>query len=184
MNIRIDLNQWNNYSTRWLLSMKYNIFRKSKLSSIKYFSTTMNDEVQMLEKLLKEAKERIKVDKKVIINDKKEHGFRFNVGLLNSISPKGLKILDSRRYNPIHMESTEAENQEIHAILLRSHILKGTDVPDTVRVVARCGSGTNNIDVYELTKRGIPVLNTPGANANAVKELTLCAFFFGFTWYY
>merc|ERR1719331_1758354 len=63
---------------------------------------------------------------------------------------------------------------EAHSILLRSHKLKTEEVAETVRAVARCGAGTNNIPSDEMTKRGIPVFNTPGANANAVKELVLC----------
>ena len=49
------------------------------------------------------------------------------------------------------------------------------EVPSSVRAVARCGAGTNNIPVDRMTERGIPVFNSPGANANAVKELALCA---------
>ena len=46
-----------------------------------------------------------------------------------------------------------------------------------MRAIARCGAGTNNIPVEAMTARGIPVFNTPGANANAVKELVLAALF-------
>merc|ERR1719326_924996 len=59
------------------------------------------------------------------------------------------------------------------AILLRSHKLKSEEVQSSVRAIARCGAGTNNIPVSEMTERGIPVFNTPGANANSVKELVL-----------
>jgi hypothetical protein len=47
----------------------------------------------------------------------------------------------------------------------------------TTRAIARCGAGTNNIPVSEMTARGIPVFNTPGANANAVKELVIAGLF-------
>jgi D-3-phosphoglycerate dehydrogenase len=61
------------------------------------------------------------------------------------------------------------------AILLRSHKLAATDVGSTVRAIARAGAGVNNIPVKDMTGRGIVVFNTPGANANAVKELVLAA---------
>merc|ERR1719310_770468 len=63
---------------------------------------------------------------------------------------------------------------EPHCVLLRSHKLKSEEVASSVRAIARCGAGTNNIPIDEMTARGIPVFNTPGANANAVKELVLC----------
>jgi phosphoglycerate dehydrogenase-like enzyme len=61
------------------------------------------------------------------------------------------------------------------AIMLRSHKLQVAEVMPTVRCIARCGAGTNNIPVAEMTAKGIPVFNTPGANANAVKELVVCS---------
>ena len=64
-----------------------------------------------------------------------------------------------------------------HAILIRSHKLQVTEIPKTVCAIARCGAGTNNIPVADLSNRGIPVFNTPGANANAVKELVMCGLF-------
>ena len=70
---------------------------------------------------------------------------------------------------------TVADDVEPMAIMLRSHKLKEEEVPATVRCIARCGAGTNNIPVARMTELGIPVFNTPGANANAVKELVLCA---------
>jgi len=62
---------------------------------------------------------------------------------------------------------------------LRSHKLQETEVDVTVRAIARCGAGTNNIPVSKMTELGIPVFNTPGANANAVKELILCGMLLG-----
>jgi D-3-phosphoglycerate dehydrogenase / 2-oxoglutarate reductase len=59
------------------------------------------------------------------------------------------------------------------AILLRSHNLRAAPIPESVLAVGRAGAGVNNIPVDELSKRGVPVFNAPGANANAVKELTL-----------
>ncbi len=61
------------------------------------------------------------------------------------------------------------------AILLRSHDLKAEPIPETVLAVGRAGSGVNNIPVEVLSQRGVPVFNAPGANANAVKELTVAA---------
>jgi len=61
------------------------------------------------------------------------------------------------------------------SIMLRSHKLQEEQVPSSVRCIARCGAGTNNIPVDRMTELGIPVFNTPGANANAVKELVLCS---------
>jgi D-3-phosphoglycerate dehydrogenase len=63
---------------------------------------------------------------------------------------------------------------EQQAILIRSHKLQVSEIPKSVCAIARCGAGTNNIPVADLSARGIPVFNTPGANANAVKELVLC----------
>jgi len=63
------------------------------------------------------------------------------------------------------------------AILLRSFDLHGLPIPETVLAVGRAGSGVNNIPVEVYSKRGIPVFNTPGANANAVKELTIAGMF-------
>ena len=59
------------------------------------------------------------------------------------------------------------------AILLRSADLHKTPLPASVRAIARAGAGTNNIPVAQMSERGVPVFNAPGANANAVKELVL-----------
>ncbi|HLF67650.1 MAG TPA: 3-phosphoglycerate dehydrogenase, partial [Gammaproteobacteria bacterium] len=93
----------------------------------------------------------------------------FIIKTYNTISPLGLAILANAGY------SVDPDAQEPDAILLRSHVLNADDVPKSVKVVARAGAGVNNVPVEALSKRGIPVLNTPGANANAVKELTLAA---------
>ena len=73
----------------------------------------------------------------------------------------------------------EAEGRPAHALMLRSHKLKEEEVDVSVRCIARCGAGTNNIPVARMSELGIPVFNTPGANANAVKELVLCGLFLG-----
>ncbi len=77
------------------------------------------------------------------------------------------------------VKSTEWDINNAHAILLRSHKLQEGEVDVSVRAIARCGAGTNNIPVARMTELGIPVFNTPGANANAVKELILCGMLLG-----
>merc|ERR1712194_39260 len=72
-----------------------------------------------------------------------------------------------------------SESGKSHAILLRSHKLQESEVDVTVRAIARCGAGTNNVPVARMTELGVPVFNTPGANANAVKELVLCGMLLG-----
>ena len=60
------------------------------------------------------------------------------------------------------------------AILMRSTDLHGYDLPAGIRAIARCGAGVNNIPIEEYARRGVVVFNSPGANANAVKEMVLC----------
>ncbi len=91
----------------------------------------------------------------------------FRIQTLNAISPLGLNRLDRDRFD-LGTEFTDPR-----AILLRSADLHSYPVPDSLYAVARAGAGTNNIPVEELAARGIPVFNTPGANANAVKELVI-----------
>uniref|UniRef100_A0A7S4R329 phosphoglycerate dehydrogenase n=1 Tax=Ditylum brightwellii TaxID=49249 RepID=A0A7S4R329_9STRA len=101
---------------------------------------------------------------------------KFQVQTFNKISPVGLGKFPADKYD-VRTGGSEAANA--HAILLRSHKLKEEEVPHTVRAIARCGAGTNNVPVARMTELGIPVFNTPGANANAVKELVLCGMFLG-----
>ena len=96
---------------------------------------------------------------------------RFRIKTLNAISGAGLSRLPDERYE------VGGGITEPHALLLRSAKLHGTPIPDSVLAVARAGAGTNNIPVDEFTERGVPVFNTPGANANAVKELVLAGLF-------
>ncbi|MCK0111231.1 phosphoglycerate dehydrogenase [Ornithinimicrobium sp. F0845] len=91
----------------------------------------------------------------------------FRIQTLNAISPLGLQRLDRERFD-IGTEFTDPR-----AILLRSADLHSYEVPPSLYAVARAGAGTNNIPVDALAARGIPVFNTPGANANAVKELVI-----------
>jgi len=91
----------------------------------------------------------------------------FHIRTYNKISEKGLSRLDSANYQ------VAADLATPDAILLRSHKLHSETLPESVLAVARAGAGVNNIPVPEYTQRGIVVFNTPGANANAVKELVL-----------
>ncbi|PIE32962.1 3-phosphoglycerate dehydrogenase [candidate division KSB3 bacterium] len=93
----------------------------------------------------------------------------YKVLKLNQISPKGLEIFPQDRYE------IASEFSHPDAILVRSHVLAPEDMPSTLMAIARAGVGVNNIPVSACTERGIPVFNTPGANANAVKELVLAA---------
>ena len=89
---------------------------------------------------------------------------------------QGLARFPSDRYE-VSPSAWEASNA--HAVLLRSHKLQESEVDVTVRAIARCGAGTNNVPVARMTELGIPVFNTPGANANAVKELIICGMLLG-----
>ena len=91
----------------------------------------------------------------------------FTVLTLNNIALKGLAEFDPKHFQV----GDDIENPD--AILLRSHNLHEYTIPESVRVIGRAGAGTNNIPIQDMTERGIPVLNTPGANANAVKELVI-----------
>jgi D-3-phosphoglycerate dehydrogenase len=91
----------------------------------------------------------------------------YRILTLNAISPKGLSRLPPERYQ------VGAEVSEPDAILVRSADMHAMQVPPQVRAIARAGAGTNNIPVEQMSRRGIPVFNAPGANANAVKELVL-----------
>src|SRR5580698_689661 len=95
----------------------------------------------------------------------------YRILTLNNISARGLERLPRERYE------VASDLNQPDAILLRSADMHKTTVPASVLAVARAGAGTNNIPVAELSKRGIPVFNSPGANANAVKELVLAGLF-------
>jgi len=97
----------------------------------------------------------------------------FKVLTLNQISVLGLERLPRDRYD------IASEFSQPDAILLRSHKLQAADIGATVKAIARAGAGVNNIPVEACTERGIPVFNTPGANANAVKELIVSALTLG-----
>ena len=87
----------------------------------------------------------------------------------NAIAEKGLNILQEKKF-----EVSEGLSDP-DAIILRSHKLQKEEFGKNLKAIARAGAGVNNIPVEECSKLGIPVFNTPGANANAVKEIVLAA---------
>ncbi len=91
----------------------------------------------------------------------------YNILTLNKISEEGLKHFDSAKY----AVSDNIENPE--AILLRSFSMHEYEAPESLLAVGRAGAGVNNIPIDDYAKKGIVVFNTPGANANAVKELVI-----------
>lgn len=95
--------------------------------------------------------------------------FMFKIKTLNAISEKGISRLTARGY-AVGDDITGPD-----AILLRSYNLHGFKFPSTVVAVGRCGAGVNNIPIDDCSEQGIAVFNTPGANANSVKELVICA---------
>lgn len=97
----------------------------------------------------------------------------FHVRTYNKIAPKGLNRFTHDKYEV----GPDMGNPD--AYLVRSHKLQGESIPDSLLAVARAGAGVNNLPVAEYTKRGVVAFNTPGANANAVKELVLAAMLLG-----
>lgn len=92
-----------------------------------------------------------------------------NVLKLNEISGVVNEIFDMHGYN------LSKNCKEPVAVLLRSFDMHGYDMPESVLCIGRAGAGVNNIPVSEYAEKGVVVFNTPGANANAVKELVICA---------
>ena len=93
----------------------------------------------------------------------------YRILTLNQISSQGLHRFPAARYTV----GKAVDNPD--AILVRSHDLHAMAIPASVRAIGRAGAGTNNIPVPEMSRRGVPVFNAPGANANAVRELVLAA---------
>ena len=91
----------------------------------------------------------------------------FKILTLNNIAVEGLRRLPRDRYE------VASEISHPDAIILRSYKMHDMDIPDTVAAIGRAGAGVNNIPVDDMSKRGVPVFNAPGANANAVKELAV-----------
>ena len=91
----------------------------------------------------------------------------------NAISELGLEKLPKDNFD-VGPDLTDAD-----AILLRSFKLEAASITNPLKAVARAGAGVNNVPVGECTQKGVVVFNTPGANANAVKELVLCGLLLG-----
>jgi len=90
----------------------------------------------------------------------------FNYKTFNNIAEDGLDILRNKKFKEV--------SEKPDGILLRSYNISNKDFDDNLLCIARAGAGTNNIPIEDATKKGIVVFNTPGANANAVKELVIC----------
>ena len=95
------------------------------------------------------------------------HRPMFKIQTLNNISRSGLDRLPAERYQ------VATDMPQADAILVRSADMHTLELPASLKAVARAGAGTNNVPVEALARRGVPVFNAPGANANAVKELVL-----------
>ena len=94
---------------------------------------------------------------------------KFRIQTFNQIAPRGLKLLATPQY------SVSKDQDSPHAIILRSFPLTTDHLSSNLLAIARAGAGVNNVPVEECTKQGILVFNTPGANANSVKELVIAA---------
>ena len=94
----------------------------------------------------------------------------YKIATLNKISPVGLKQLPG---NYMLVEETEKAD----GILVRSQDMHEMELGEKLKAVARAGAGVNNIPLDKFAEKGIVVFNTPGANANAVKELVICGLF-------
>ena len=90
----------------------------------------------------------------------------FQYHCLNPIAQKGLDIFDDNYKKADTLDDCQA-------VLVRSAKMHDMELPESVAVIARAGAGVNNIPVKECAEKGIVVFNTPGANANGVKELVL-----------
>lgn len=97
----------------------------------------------------------------------------YKILTLNNIAEAGLRRLPQERY------AVANEIADPDAILLRSQNMHSMKIPASVEAIGRAGAGTNNIPVDEMSARGIPVFNAPGANANAVKELVIASMLIG-----
>jgi len=98
---------------------------------------------------------------------------RYRILTINNISARGLARLPAERFE------VGAAVLEPHALMVRSADLHAVKIAASVLAVGRAGAGVNNIPVAALSKRGVPVFNAPGANANAVKELVLAGLLIG-----
>ena len=92
-----------------------------------------------------------------------------NIKLMNKIAPVGIEVFDKNEYN------VGEDVESPIGIMVRSADLQNAEFGHELRAIARAGAGVNNIPVARCAENGIVVFNTPGANANGVKELTVCA---------
>ena len=90
----------------------------------------------------------------------------FTYKIFNNIAQDGLDIF---KKNNFHIDEIDPDS-----LILRSQVLADADFNESLKCIGRAGAGTNNIPVNKATDKGIVVFNTPGANANAVKELVVC----------
>jgi len=97
----------------------------------------------------------------------------FKILTLNNIAVEGLRHL------PREMYEVASEIGHPDAIMVRSANMHEMEIPPSVKAIGRAGAGVNNIPVQEMSQRGIPVFNAPGANANAVKELVIAGLLLG-----
>ncbi len=95
----------------------------------------------------------------------------YKIKTLNQISPVGLLRLPAEQF------AVNAAEEDPHAVLVRSADMHSASLGDNLLCIARAGAGVNNIPIESCSEKGIVVFNTPGANANAVKELVLCSLF-------
>lgn len=95
----------------------------------------------------------------------------YTIKCVNKIAPIGLDVLDATQF------ALNDKDENPAGILVRSASMHDTEMPDSLLAIARAGAGVNNIPVEACAEKGIVVFNTPGANANAVRELAVCALF-------
>ncbi|NLB81851.1 MAG: 3-phosphoglycerate dehydrogenase, partial [Clostridiaceae bacterium] len=93
----------------------------------------------------------------------------YNILTLNKISKSGMSHFDTEKYN----WGEDVQNPD--GIILRSYSMHEMELPSSLKAIARAGAGVNNIPIEKCSEQGIVVFNTPGANANAVKELVIAA---------
>ncbi len=91
------------------------------------------------------------------------------IQILNNIAKEGLEQLEKNDF------SLSEDYLKASGIVLRSHNLTELEISESLLAIARAGAGTNNIDIKNCSDHGVVVFNTPGANANAVKEMVLCS---------
>jgi len=91
----------------------------------------------------------------------------YKIQTLNKIDPEGLQVFPATTYK------IASEMADPDAIVLRSFSMHDMEMPDSLKAIARAGAGVNNIPIAKCTEKGIVVFNTPGANANGVKELVI-----------